>query len=278
MKPTARSLVLDVLSAVGGQDVPVRALVRVAEVFSISDNSLRVALARLLTDGKVENNDRGCYGLAPAAFPVQRHVTSWSRLQDRLLPWRGGWIGVHTAGLGKRDRTAVRHRQRAIDFIGLRELSSGLWVRPDNLRGGAAGVRDELVDLGLEKSAVVFAASDFDQSTESRARRLWDSAAIQRGYAKTRRELEASGARLHCLPLEKAMLETFALGGGAIRQLAFDPLLPEPIVSAKSRRELIEAMRAYERTGRQCWQRFMREQGAPALESLLSFHDPGRAA
>ncbi len=139
-------------------------------------------------------------------------------------------------------------------------------------------MRDELFNLGLEKTAVVFAADDFDQTTDKRARELWDAGAIERGYAKTRSQLEASGARLQRLPLEKAMLETFALGGGAIRQLAFDPLLPEPIVSATARRGLIEEMRCYERKGRQCWQRFMRAQGAPTLESLLSFHDPGRAA
>jgi phenylacetic acid degradation operon negative regulatory protein len=74
------------------------------------------------------------------------------------------------------------------------------------------------------------------------------------------------------------MVECFTLGGQAIRLLAFDPLLPAPIVDEGQRRSLVEAMRRYDRAGRRTWRRFMQREGAPALESLLDFRTMGRAA
>ena len=49
------------------------------------------------------------------------------------------------------------------------------------------------------------------------------------------------------------MSESFRLGGEAIRLLVYDPLLPEPIVAPGERRALVEAMRRYDRLGRQAW-------------------------
>ncbi len=59
------------------------------------------------------------------------------------MPWRGGWVGVHTAGLERGDRTRLRRRERALQFLGLRALDAHLFVRPDNLKGGVDAVRAE---------------------------------------------------------------------------------------------------------------------------------------
>lgn len=267
----AQSLVLDLLSAVGGRPVPVRALVRAAEVLGIEENALRVALARLLAAGKLEQSERGSYGLAPRARAIHEHVSAWSRQHERMLPWAGGWVAVHTAGLGRGKRALVRRRERALGFLGLAELRPELWVRPDNLVGGVAAVRRALLELGLDGEALVARLDALDAPSERRARSLWDGLSLERGYEQMRRELEASGARLEALPLEQALAECFLLGGRAIRQLAFDPLLPEPIVSAEARRALTSEMRAYDRLGRRVWRRFMHSEGAPALESLLDY-------
>ncbi len=77
------------------------------------------------------------------------------------------------------------------------------------------------------------------------------------------------------------MVETFLLGGRAIRQLVLDPLLPEPIVAAGERRELVQALRDYDRAGRGCWRAFMREHDAVADSSpahLFAEGDLGDAA
>ena len=49
------------------------------------------------------------------------------------------------------------------------------------------------------------------------------------------------------------MAESFRLGGEGLRQLALDPLLPEPIVPAAARRALLESMKRYDALGRRAW-------------------------
>ena len=161
--------------------MPVRALVAAGEVFAISPESIRVALVRLCAQGTVERNERGFYRLAPAAQPVQSHVVAWTRTEERLVPWRGGWIGVHTGGLERGDRGGQRRRTRALQFLGFRELERDLFVRPDNLRGGVDALRDQLYALGLDGAALVFAIAQFDPATEDQRTR-----ALGRGGAAPR--------------------------------------------------------------------------------------------
>jgi len=267
VRPTPKSLILDLLSSLRGQPMPVRALVAAGAMFGISAQSMRVALVRLLERGTIERNERGQYRLAPAAQPVQTHVAAWTHNEERVVPWRGGWIGVHTAGLGRADRARLRRRARALAFLGFAELEPELFVRPDNLKGGVDAVRAELHALGLEPTALVFAIVQLDPAADARARALWDGRALRRAYQSARAELAQSTVRLERATGEAAMVESFILGGRAIRQLALDPLLPEPIVPAGERAALVEAMRQYDRLGRAHWRSFMRSHGAPHLQS-----------
>ena len=59
------------------------------------------------------------------------------------------------------------------------------------------------------------------------------------------------------------MVETFLVGGRAIREIARDPCLPDAIASESERRALVAAMREYDRAGRACWREFMRGHDAP---------------
>jgi len=262
----AKSLIVDLLSSLRGKAMPVRALVAAGELFELSPESMRVALVRLCSRGTVERNERGQYRIAPAAQAVQEHVSAWTQIEERVVPWRGGWIGVHTAGLA-RTRARVRRRSRALAFLGFAALEPHLFVRPDNLRGGVDGVRDELRALGLEPAALVFVCAQLDADADGRARALWDGQALCSGYRATCQALARSAARLERLSMPAAMVESFVLGGQAIRQLALDPLLPEPIVPAGARAALVDAMRDYDRLGRSCWRSFMKSHGAPHLQT-----------
>ncbi len=260
--PPAKSLVLDLLSTVPHGAMPVRLLVEAAALFGIAENALRVALARLLAAGLVTRDERGRYGMGPAADAVAKQVAAWRRSEGRVRGWQGGWIGVHTGGVARADRAALRRRVRALRFLGLRELSPGLEVRPDNLAGDVAVVRDALQALGLERGVPVFRLADLDPETDARARALWPAAAIVAGYQRARALLAQSQRRLPTLSPERAMTESFLLGGQAIRQLALDPLLPEPIVPARERALLVDALRAYDRAGRTAWAALLRRHGA----------------
>ena len=272
MSPTAKSLVLDLLSTARGQTMPVSALVAAGALFELSGNSIRVALARLCSRGWVERDERGRYRLSEGARAVQRHVAAWPQLEQRMVPWRGGWIGLHMAGGRPPRRALLRQRARALDFFGFRSLAPDLWVRPDNLEGGVNDLRPRLHALGLDVEAPIFAMRDLDSASEARARNLWDGKALCRGYREGRDALSRSAERFGRLTPERAMVESFLVGGRALRQLAFDPLLPEPIVTAAPRREFVDELRRYDRMGRAHWRVFMKAQGLPSLESPLRGH------
>ena len=248
--PTAKSLILDLLATLRRGSMPVRALVAAGRLFDVSENSMRVALARLLAAGLVERDERGCYRPGGGASAIGQQIARWRRREDDLRAWDGGWVGV----VGPADGRALR-------FLAFRELVRGLAIRPDNLVGGVDGVRGRLWALGLADDAVVAGVRDFDPAADARARRLWDTAALRAEYRATRGALAASEQRLGRLSRDAAMVESFLLGGRIIRHIVLDPLLPEPLVPAAERSALVEAMRRYDEVGRACWAGFMREFG-----------------
>jgi phenylacetic acid degradation operon negative regulatory protein len=278
MAPSPRSLILDLLSTLRRGAMPVRALVEAGALFGLEPNSVRVALARLLAAGRVERDERGRYRLAPATAAVAAAVAGWRRLPERLRPWEGGWVGV--AGRAA-QRTARRGRpdpgEQALELLGFRQLAPGLALRPDNLVGGVDAVRAALASLGLPAGRPVFAVGELDAASEACARGLWDVPALLAGYRGLRRALERSEARLPRLSRERAMVESFQVGGEAIRRLARDPLLPAPIVPAREREALVATMRRYDALGRACWAPFLAEHGVPhrhAPVDLRAFDAP----
>jgi phenylacetic acid degradation operon negative regulatory protein len=258
--PTPRSLILDLLSTVGRASAPVRALVAAAGLFGIAENSLRVALARLLADGLVERDARGRYRLGLRAGALNEEIRSWRHVEERLVPWSGAWVAVHLTGVTKPPARTRRERARALRVLGFRPLAPGLELRPDNLAGGVDAVRARLASLGLGAAGPVCALERLDAAWEARARALWEAEGLVQGYRATRRRLERSAEGLGELPVEAAMAESFLLGGAAIRQIVFDPLLPEPIVPAGERRALVAAMRRYDALGRRVWRGWLGEE------------------
>jgi phenylacetic acid degradation operon negative regulatory protein len=262
-RPTARSLTLDMLSSLRGASMPVSALVATGDLFGIGDNSVRVTVARLLAAGQIERDERGRYRLGALADPVDRQVRDWSRLNQRMGGWDGGWIGVHyTASRQARGRTGKLHT-RALRFMGFATLRTGVAVRPDNLRIGIEGSRAELTELGLAAGSLVFGLRGLDAISDQRARALWDVSGLRAGYRESLARLEQSTARLGGLDEGEAMVESFLLGGRVLRQLALDPLLPETILPSNERAALVGAMRRYDNAGRRSWSAFMARHGAP---------------
>lgn len=266
MTPTPRSLVLDLLSTLRRGSFPVGALVAAGGFFGLEEGSIRVALARLLEAGLVARAERGRYRLGAEAAAVQGRVSAWRRAGERTRAWSGGWVGVSApsgAVRGERERG-----ERALRLLGFRELGRGLRVRPDNLAGGVAAVREALQSLGLPEGALVFGLGELEAAAEARARSLWDVAALRDTWRAMRVALERSERRLPRLAAPQAMVESFLVGGRALREVALDPLLPEAIVPGREREALVAAMRRYDRLGRACWAPFLEEHG------VLSPHTP----
>lgn len=263
MKPTARSAILDLLSTLrDGSAMPVGALVEAGAILGISDNNVRVSLARLLADGRVARDERGRYRLGRAARPVGARVRSWRERVPRTRKWNGAWIGVFEGAAG---RAARRGRQRALRFFGFAALRPGLWLRPDNLTLTLDELRRELSALGLPAADLACVLSDLDATTDARARGLWNAADLRERYAELAATLDASEARLAALEPEEAMAESFLIGGRALRHLVVDPLLPEAICPAAEREALLDRMRRYDKLGRLAWAQLLRRWDVPYL-------------
>jgi phenylacetic acid degradation operon negative regulatory protein len=266
---TPRSIVLNLLRVTTGA-VSVKRLLAVGELFGMRGNAMRVALARLVAEGRVESDERGSYRLAPAAAPVSEHVEEWRRGESRLRPWRSEWLAVALpAGA---ERATRRGSLAALERLGLREGLAGLWVRPDNLRQTFESTQQRLLALGLEDGAELFRARDFGVRTARRfATELWPVRNLERGYSAALRNLERSLTQLPGMPRETALVQTYLLGGEAIRVLATDPLLPEEIMASETRAALTQAMLRYDAVGHALWRDFRTE---PELRAL----DGGRLA
>lgn len=269
--PNARQIIMGLLAAELDQALTARQVVAACALFGITENSARVALARLSSKGLIESAERGSYRLGEAATGLAGDVATWREAESRLVNWSGHYIIVHCGPLGRSDRTALRRRERAFDMVGLRELEKDLYVRPDNLTGGVPAVRKRLQGLGLESDASVFIGSDFDAAREARLGTLWDGESLNDRYRHQRDLLERWLTRADDLDLEDAARESFLLGNRAIRHIVFDPLLPAPLVDVAARSEFIETVKRFDRAGYGIWQRLYRVQevrdvSAPGVE------------
>ena len=144
MKPTAKHLIMNLLVAAVDWPLTARNAISAGALFGVSESSIRVTLNRLTTEGLIETRERGVYQLTPYARAMADDVRGWRHALKQLKSWKGHWVGVQTAHLGRSDRAALRRRERALDLSGFRELERGLHIRPDNLRGGIPGVREQI--------------------------------------------------------------------------------------------------------------------------------------
>jgi phenylacetic acid degradation operon negative regulatory protein len=130
-------------------------------------------------------------------------------------------------------------------------------------------LRETLAGLGLGPEAAVVRLVDLDPARDARARALWDGTALRASHREAREALEASGARLPTLAPERAMVESFTVGGAALRNLALDPLLPDALVPGDERRALVECMKRYDELGRRAWRGLLAEHGVAQLRAPL---------
>lgn len=236
-------------------DVPVQVLLRAASVFDIDENRTRVALHRLRAAGLVDSQERGTYRVV--ADPALAASVGWRHVLDRLVPWEGRWVGVHTAHLARGDKTVARRRDRATRLVGFRPLSDGLLVRPDNLVGGIEGLRSRMVALGLEPDAPVFRIDQLRAGDEARARGLWDEIGLDQRYRAHTEALTRATLEVARLPPAQAARVAFQVGGKAVRDVIVDPLLPEGLVDPGLREAFVETMLAFDDVGRDVWSRLL---------------------
>jgi phenylacetic acid degradation operon negative regulatory protein len=255
---TARELVIDFLSNRYPREMSAAEILGVGAALGFTEQSLRMALTRLVEGAVAANTGRGLYRLSGSGEAMRLEVRKWRNLDDLAKPWSGAWIGVFDAGITRSDRAALRRHERAMRLRGFRELQAGLWIRPANLRDSVGELREQLRALGLHPAALVVGLNDLDDDSRARATTLWDTAAMLATYRALADELLASKTRLERLPLDTAAAESMVLGRDVIRHINLDPVLPEELMPQRAVKNLISTMSDYDQQARQIWRRFMR--------------------
>jgi len=255
---TARELVIDFLSNRYPREMSAQEITGVGIALGFSEQSLRMALTRLVEQAIAANTGRGRYRLSPSGEAMREEVRKWRHLDEVAMPWSGAWIGVFDAAIPRSDRAALRRHERAMRLRGFRELQSGLWIRPANLRDSVAELREHLRALGLHPDALVAGLDALDDDARAKAITLWDTGAMLARYRALTDELRASKAKLERLPLDTAAAESMVLGRDVIRHINLDPVLPEELMPQRALSNLISVMSDYDQNARQIWRRFMR--------------------
>jgi phenylacetic acid degradation operon negative regulatory protein len=252
MRP--QSIIIDLLSPRGTKPISVTAIVESCALFGISSNLVRVTLARLVARGLLNKVGPAEYALSESAVPLNRHVLRWSLLEFAEKPWNGDWLMIHLERRPTgRDRAAAR---RAFRLARLAEATPTLIVRPDNIRPESHDAAGMLFDLKL---GFRFFSSYARVEPGVSARwllTLWPVEKLRAAHNETATQLDVSLTRLYRMPFEKALVESFLVGGEAIRALLFDPLLPEVVMPGRERRLVLDLMRLYDKAGRELWRRF----------------------
>ena len=271
MDVTPRSLILDLMATLppeGSHAMPVRALVEAGGYFGLAGNSLRVALARLMAQGRVDRDERGRYRQGSAVTSATRVIRGWRRVDAGTRAWSGAWVAVQSRA--NRSRTEKKQDAQALRLFGFRGFDFGLSLRPDNLPRGIDGIRNSLFDSGLTSSSLVTRMSDLGEEQEARAFALWDIDELKAEYKKTVAALLQSRKSLRHGSDHQAMVETFRVGGRAIRQLVLDPRLPKEMLDSRPRASLVAAMTEYDHFGRAVWAPFMRRHGVAPSRAKAS--------
>lgn len=265
-KPTPRLLLLRLLTVAKANTITASEAVLAGSIFDMTENSIRVTLARLTHAGLAEAIGPAHYKLGPKAQKLSDDVALWHSADKRTIKtddsWiaHGSWIAVVTGSLPRSDRKVLRNRARALSLLGFRELDKGLFLRPNNLLGGIDVVRKRLLDLGLEAQAAVFRADDLDGERQAKALKLWSDMQLEDYYEKMSQQLNDWLQQMDKLPHKVALQEVFILGDSAIRSIIFDPLLPAPLVDEKARQKYFNIVRHLNEEGRRLWLAFFKEE------------------
>ena len=203
---TARSVVLSVLLGAHPPSATSAELLRLTADFGIREQTLRVALTRMVGIGDLVRDDDG-YRLSDRLLSRQRRQDD--ALNPRTRDWTGTWttLVVTAVGMDARARAALRNTLQAGRFGELRE---GIWLRPDNLA-------DELPTEVADRVRVLRARDD---DPAELAGRLWNL----EDWSSTGHRLLDDMRAATDIPAR------FVAAAGIVRHLLTDPVLPDDLL------------------------------------------------
>lgn len=205
---TARSVVLSVMLGAHPAWASSAELIRLTADFGIREQTLRVALTRMVSAGDLVRSADG-YRLSDRLMARQRRQDD--AIDPKVRDHDGEWLTVivTSVGIDARTRASMRNTLQQYRFGELRE---GVWLRPDNLDQALPGEITDRVRILRSR----------DDNPHDLAARLWDLP----GWAR-------AGHRLLDEMADAADIPTrFAVAAGIVRHLLIDPMLPDELLPA----------------------------------------------
>lgn len=253
---TARSVLASTLLGVEPPAMPARLLVRVGELFDISEGTARVAISRMTAAGELVAGD-GTYRLA--GHLLERQERQAASRHARTDPWSGTWRVEVVAADAPRSAAERAELRSAMTSLRLGEWREGVWLRPANLADEAAATAAEAV---VRAQCRRLDAVPADPSAELAAQ-LWDldawrsrAALLVRAIADLQDPLERGDTTV--LPAG------FVVSAAALRHLLADPLLPEELLPPRWPGEgLRTAYDRYDRAFKATWRQAFHDTAQP---------------
>jgi phenylacetic acid degradation operon negative regulatory protein len=244
MKPS--SFILDLLRTYEHRGASLKNLMSAATLFNFSDNLTRVTLSRLVARGLIEKVKRGHYRLAQRSDPLNDFVEQWRLGEARSRLWKPNTFLIASVESSDRNNWVMS----ATGFVRLRDQ---LWSRPDNLARQGDELSMWLHHLGLSEDALIGSQVVFSDDQCHSIIKQYNLTDLENSYLTLIGKLQQSEARLNQMPKEKAMKESFSLGGEALQALAKDPYLPQDVINPEDRITLWQTMMRYDELGRSIW-------------------------
>ncbi len=256
IKMNARDLIVDLLLGSQGRAISIKQIIIAAKLFEISENSIRVAVTRLSSEGVIEAIERGVYQFTHRSHEWADVMLNRKRGIKHTKVWNHQYLAVFTGGLGRVDRTALHRRERVLKHFGFKELEQGIFIRPDNLAIEFDDLIIELRNSGLEENARVCQINHFDAHTASSIPSLWPTEILNQSYKKYSQVIQEWLLNVQQLDLEEATKESLLLGRQTISLLMNDPLLPEDFVDVAGRNQFAASVQQLDQTGLALWAKF----------------------
>ena len=251
-KITPKILIVSILHVSDNKAMPIKAMIAIGKLFGFTGNTIRVTATRLVRDGRLENDERGLYRIKDMDTPISRFVNAWMQGEARVRDWDGSWICclAPSGTAGQRKKNA-----KALELPGFREGLPGLWVRPNNLTASLPDLKRLLVHQGMSPAGELFVANHFQERLHAQWKQyLWAVDELVGDMEEALMRLEKSKARIHGLPPENALMESYLIGTETVHVLVKDPLLPPDMMPSGHRIRLANAMLEYNEIGKTIWE------------------------
>lgn len=245
---SADKQILELLSATKGflqenlSDLSAKQLITIGTYFSMTEASIRMALSRQSKAGKLLRQ-KGRYMLAKNQKPFLL-PRFWLDLGRRSMDWKYDWFLINAADT-KFSTTLMRRLNQKAELLGLRNLPSLGWVRPNNLIDLKEEVIYHFSQVAPEINWFSAVLTQIPCQKQSEMQAGWPIASLNQFYTDGVQLMNEEKVKLAQLSDQDVLVRSFTVGRFIIHYLAQDPWLPKEMVDVEMRQKLTDQLIAY---------------------------------